>query len=164
MNVIIEVEDLVGSGEGALQVIVLVNIPDVVCAGKWGNAYGIRNPFIEDDLEWDWWGSEVTVELDLEEISLDQGVNGDTLILRLSESFSGDGQWHLTLLEVEVSGGEDGHDGFGGISSGIKAAVGGWYIIVEVTLGNTIDVGDWSWDVGSYIDDYFTIGEDICFG
>ena len=104
--------------------------------------------------------SEMTVELNVE----DQGVNSDTLILGLGETFGGDGQRHFTLLEVEVCGGEDGHDGLGGIGSGIEAAVGGWNIVVEVALGNTVDVDDWGWNVGSYVNHNQTVGQDVGLG
>ena len=57
----------------------------------------------------------MAVELDLEEVSLDQGVNSYTLILWLSETFSSDGEGNLTLLEVEVDWSEDGDNSFCGI-------------------------------------------------
>ena len=99
----------------------------------------------------------MAVELNLEEVSLDQGINCDTLILSLSEAFSGDGQGHLTLLEVEVSRGEDGHYCFGGVSCGVKAAVVGWYTVVKIALGDPIHIDDGSRYVRSDIDDNFAI-------
>ena len=106
----------------------------------------------------------MAVELNLEEVSLDQGINCDTLILSLSEAFSGDGQGHLTLLEVEVSRGEDGHYCFGGVSCGVKAAVGGRDIIVEVAFWNTIHIDDWGRNIGSDVDDYFSVGQYVSLG
>ena len=58
----------------------------------------------------------MTVELDLEEISLYQGVDSYTLIFRLSETFSSDGERNLALLEVEVNWSEDGDNSFCGMS------------------------------------------------
>ena len=54
----------------------------------------------------------MTVELDFKEISLHKGINRDTLILRLRESFSSYGQRHLTLLEVEIYRREYCHNSF----------------------------------------------------
>ena len=52
----------------------------------------------------------MAVELDLEEISLDESVDGYALVLRQSESLGGDCQRNLALLEVVVGWGEYCHD------------------------------------------------------
>ena len=58
----------------------------------------------------------MAVKLNFEEISLDQGIDCDTLILRLSKSFCRDCERHLALLEVEVNRSEDGDNSFSSIS------------------------------------------------
>ena len=57
----------------------------------------------------------MTVELNLEEISLYQSINSYTLVFRLSEPFSSDCERNLALLEVEVNWCEYGDGGFGGV-------------------------------------------------
>ena len=85
------IENLVGSCKRAFQMIILIDVSAHTCAGKRWNSNWVRNPLIEDDFKRNWRGSEMTVELNLEEISLDQGVDSYTLIFRLSETFSSDG-------------------------------------------------------------------------
>jgi len=105
----------------------------------------------------------MTIKLYLEEISLDKGVNGDTLILRQRETFSSYGERNLTLLEVEVSRCEDGDYCFGWIGR-IEGTVGGRCAVVEIAFRNTVDSNDGSWYVGCYVDNYLTISQHICFG
>ena len=138
MDVASIIQHLVGGGEGALEVVILVDVSAVAGAGEGGDADGVGDPLVEDDLEGDGRRPQVAVELYLEEVSLDQGVDGDALVLGLGKPFGGDGQRHLTLLEVEVDGGEDCDDGFGGVGGGVEGAVGGGYVAVEVAFGNTI--------------------------
>lgn len=49
------------------------------------------------------------VELNLEEVSFDQSINGDSLVEGLLISLSRNGEGDLAFSEVEVDRGEDGH-------------------------------------------------------
>ena len=109
------IQHLVGGGEGALEVVILVYVSAVAGAGEGGDADGVGDPLVEDDLQGDGGRPQVAVELYFEEVSLDKGVDGDSLVLGLGEPLSGDCQGHLALLEVEVDWGEDGHNGLGGV-------------------------------------------------
>ena len=104
------VEDLGGSDEGTLDVVVLVDVSGHSLASYRTDPDGVRNPLVEDDLQRDGSWPEMAVELDLEEISLDESVDGYALVLRQSESLGGDCQRNLALLEVVVGWGEYCHD------------------------------------------------------
>ena len=51
----------------------------------------------------------MSIELNLEEVSFDQSINGDSLVERLLISLSRNGEGDLAFSEVEIDWGEDGH-------------------------------------------------------
>jgi hypothetical protein len=71
MDVAVAVKDLVGSCEGAFQVFILILIQCHRCAAKGVEGNGVRNPLVEDDFQRDRGRSQIAVELDLKEVSLD---------------------------------------------------------------------------------------------
>ena len=144
--------------------VVLVDVSAVAGAGEGRYADGVGNPLVEDNLQGDGRWPQVAVELYFEEISLYKGIDGYALVLGLGETLGGDGEGHLTLLEVEVDRGEDGHDGLGGVGRGVEGAVGCWDVVVEVAFGNTVHIDDGCRYIRSYVDDYFAPGQDVSFG
>ncbi len=98
---------------------------------------GIGNPFVKENLLRSRERSQITVKLYLEEVSLHQGIYGDSLVVRLSKALSCYRQRHFTLLEIEVDGCEDSYNGFGWISR-VEGAVCSRYVVIEITLRNTI--------------------------
>ena len=158
------VENLIWSCERTFQVIILIYISSHTCAGKRRYSDWVRNPFIKDDFKGYRRWSKVTIELNLEKVSLDQSINRYTLIFRLSEPFSSDSKRYLTLLEVKFFRSPDGNNCFLGVGSWVKGAISCWNIIVEITFRNSIEVDNRRWNIRLDINDNFTPSQDISFG
>lgn len=155
------IEHLVWSHEGTEKVIIKVVLSRHRDArhGCYGNR--VRDPFVEDDLQRHWLGAEVTVKLDLEEVTLNKRIEGDALISRGLESFRCYCQRDLALLKVKVDRSENGHDCLGRVGGGVERTVGSRDIVVEVALRHSVEGDDGGWDVGLDIHNNLAIGQHV---
>lgn len=104
--------------------------------------------------------SKVTIELYLEEVSLDKGVYRNTLVAWGLKTLGCDGKGHLTLLEIEVYWSKDSDDCFYWVS-GVKGAVGGRDVFIEVALWNTIFGNNGCGNVWCNFHNNFTVGKHV---
>lgn len=100
---------------------------------------GIWHPVSKDHFCWDGLSSILGIELDVEVIALDEGINRDTFVLGIDIPFCGDHERNLAALEVEIFWSENCYEG----EIGVRVIIGtvfSFNVSVEVALDNTVDV------------------------